>query len=49
MEKRIRRNYIQNEKDMIKGCYEITHKEVEEIESELLNKDAEMERFEENH
>lgn len=49
MEKRIRRNYIQNEKDMIKQCYEITHKEVEEIEAELLNKDAEMERFEENH
>jgi hypothetical protein len=49
MDSKIRRNYIQNEKDLIKQCYEISNKEVMEIEAEIVNKDAEMEKYEENH
>ena len=46
---RVRRNYIQNEKDMIFSFSENTRKEVEDIEAQIKLKDTEMEHRENEH
>lgn len=45
----IERNYMQLERDTISTFYDITRKEVKELELEIMEKDREMEMMEENH
>jgi len=43
------RNYMQLEKDMVNRFYDITRREVKQLEAELLNKDRQMETMEKDH
>merc|ERR1719421_105857 len=43
------RNYMQLEKDCVNRFFEISRQEVKQIESELLNKDRQMEMMEREH
>lgn len=45
----IERNYMQLERDTISTFYDITRKEVKELDLEIMAKDREMESMEENH
>lgn len=45
----IERNYMQLERDTISTFYDITRKEVKELDLEIMAKDREMEAMEENH
>jgi len=45
----IERNYMQLERDTISTFYDISRKEVKELELEITEKDREMEMMEENH
>lgn len=45
----IERNYMQLERDTISTFYDITRKEVKELDLEVMAKDREMEAMEENH
>jgi len=45
----IERNYMQLERDTISTFYDITRKEVKELDLEIMAKDREMETMEENH
>jgi hypothetical protein len=45
----IERNYMQLERDTISTFYDITRKEVKQLDLEIMAKDREMEAMEENH
>jgi growth arrest-specific protein 8 len=47
--KQLERNYVQLERDTINQFFEITKREREELELQILTKDREMEQLEENH
>ena len=49
LDTKVSRNKFQNEKDIIKQFYEVTRKDLEDIKAQVMNKDTEMERLEENH
>merc|ERR1711871_708535 len=47
--KQLDRNYVQLERDTIQTFYDITQKEVRELDLTIQSKDREMEVMEENH
>jgi uncharacterized protein YukE len=47
--KQLERNYVQLERDTINQFFEITKREREELELQIMTKDREMEQLEENH
>jgi len=46
---RSKRNYIQMDRDMVEQFYSNTHKETDEVETKIRNKETEAEKLEDEH
>mmetsp|Transcript_28687 Transcript_28687/g.33127 ORF Transcript_28687/g.33127 Transcript_28687/m.33127 type:complete len:468 (+) Transcript_28687:32-1435(+) len=44
-----KRNYIQNDRDMVENFYNNTQKEIDELQKKIMNKETEAEKLEEDH
>lgn len=49
VDSRVRRNYIQNEKEAIKKFYEISLKQAEDVDSKVRNQETLMQELDDNH
>ena len=44
-----KRNYIQMDRDMVEGFYDNTQKEIEELKTQITNKETDAQKMEEDH